>query len=119
MDSKALEKAEAALQKKKEKNDQTAKPTGNRYKSSEATASQVISKKDTRAEASGNNNTKDIRIENFDIAYGEKVLLKGADLTLTYGRRYGMVGRNGLGKSTMLKLISAYVVPSQGVSPKV
>lgn len=107
VDSKALVKAEAALAKKKEKNDGLPKTSGNRYRSTEATASQVISKKDTRAEASGNNNTKDIRIENFDIAYGEKVLLKGADMTLTYGRRYGMVGRNGLGKSTMLKLISS------------
>ena len=66
----------------------------------------MISKKDNRAEASGNNNTKDIKIENFDISYGEKVLMKGATVTLVYGRRYGFIGRNGLGKSTMLKMIS-------------
>ena len=44
-----------------------------RYKTNEATATQVINKKDARAEASGNNNSKDIRIENFDISFGEKV----------------------------------------------
>ena len=31
---------------------------------------------------------------------------RGADVTLTYGRRYGFVGRNGLGKTTVLKMIS-------------
>lgn len=35
-----------------------------------------------------------------------RVLLQGADLTLAYGRRYGLVGRNGLGKSTLLRMIS-------------
>ncbi len=66
----------------------------------------MISRKENKAEASGNNNTKDIKIENFDIAYGDKVLLRGANLSLAYGRRYGMLGRNGLGKSTLLKMIS-------------
>ncbi len=108
-----MEKAEQQLQKKLEKRGDTSSSSSggnaNRYKSNECSASQVISKKDARAEAAGLT-SKDIRIENFDIAYGEKVLLKGADVTLVYGRRYGMVGRNGLGKSTMLKMISAYVL---------
>lgn len=34
------------------------------------------------------------------------MLLQGADLTLAFGRRYGLVGRNGLGKSTLLRMIS-------------
>ena len=106
VDSKKLEKAEQQLLKKQDK--KAANPeSGNtavRYKTNEATASQVISKKDGKNES--NVNTKDIRIENFDISFGDKVLLRGANLTLIYGRRYGMVGRNGLGKSTLLKMIS-------------
>jgi ATPase subunit of ABC transporter with duplicated ATPase domains len=35
-----------------------------------------------------------------------QVLLTGANMSLTYGRRYGLVGRNGLGKSTLLRTIS-------------
>lgn len=35
-----------------------------------------------------------------------RTLLTGADLTLVYGRRYGMVGRNGIGKSTLLRMVS-------------
>lgn len=111
--SKALEKAEIMAQKKQERsNKKDIKPV-NRYKSNEATASQVISRKDARAEAA-NLNTKDIRIENFDISFGEHSLLKGANLVLVYGKRYGMVGRNGLGKSTLLKMISGgqLVIPS-------
>ena len=60
----------------------------NRYGSREATASQVISKSQVRAEASGTNNSKDIILENFDISYGEKVLIKAANVTLSYGRRW-------------------------------
>ena len=88
VDSKKLEKAEELLKKKQSKKDQSAsKPTANKYGSREATASQVISKSQVRAEASGNNNSKDIFLENFDISYGEKVLIKGANVTLSYGRR--------------------------------
>lgn len=39
-----------------------------------ASASQVINKKDSKLEAKGNNRAQDIRIENFDIAYGERLV---------------------------------------------
>jgi ATP-binding cassette, subfamily F, member 3 len=51
----------------------------------------------------GNSNEKDIHVHNFNITYGGKVLLDGADLRLVCGRRYGLVGRNGVGKTTLLK----------------
>ncbi|VDM80606.1 unnamed protein product [Strongylus vulgaris] len=34
-------------------------------------------------------------------------LLSSADLTLAYGRRYGLVGRNGIGKTTLISMISS------------
>lgn len=105
VDSKKMEKIQELSMKKAAKNKGKAGPASV-YRSSEATASQVISKKETRAEASGNNNNKDIHIENFDIAYGEKTLIQNADVTFAHGRRYGFVGRNGLGKTTVLKMIS-------------
>lgn len=37
-----------------------------------ATASQVTSKKEAKLEAKGNNRAQDIRIENFDVAYGDR-----------------------------------------------
>jgi ATP-binding cassette subfamily F protein 3 len=58
--------------------------------------------------------SKDIKIENFDISYAGNKILTNADLALNYGRRYGMVGKNGIGKSTLLRAIAhkeLYVPP--------
>lgn len=57
-------------------------------------------------ESKGSNRSMDIRIENFDVSFGNKVLLQNADLLLANGRRYGLVGRNGLGKTTLLRMIA-------------
>ncbi|XP_023224530.1 ATP-binding cassette sub-family F member 3-like isoform X1 [Centruroides sculpturatus] len=107
VDQKKLGKAEARLKQKQEKRENVEKTTvGTQYINKAATAVQAMSKKDNKLEAKGNNRSKDIKISNFDVAFGDKVLLLGADLTLVYGRRYGMVGRNGIGKSTLLRMIS-------------
>ncbi|KPJ01729.1 ATP-binding cassette sub-family F member 3 [Papilio xuthus] len=106
VDAKKLEKAEAKLQQKQQKQKDAKVPIAAPVLQT-ATASQVTSKKDSKLEAKGTNRTQDIRIENFDIAYGDRVLLQGADLVLAFGRRYGLVGRNGLGKTTLLRMISA------------
>lgn len=115
VDAKKLEKAEAKLQQKQERrivNEQGSASrinTANHASESSASASQMTSKKDSRMETKGGmNKTQDIRIENFDVAYGDRVLLQGADLTLAFGRRYGLIGRNGLGKTTLLRMISRY-----------
>lgn len=71
-----------------------------------ASASQVLSKKDAKVDAKGTSRSMDIRIENFDVSFGDRVLLAGADILLASGRRYGLVGRNGLGKTTLLRMIS-------------
>lgn len=43
---------------------------------------------------------------NYIFYFYFRVLLQGADLILAFGRRYGLVGRNGLGKTTLLRMIS-------------
>lgn len=40
-----------------------------------------------------------------------KILLENTLLTITYGRRYGLVGPNGMGKSTLLRMIARRQVP--------
>ncbi|EGT43717.1 hypothetical protein CAEBREN_13072 [Caenorhabditis brenneri] len=50
-------------------------------------------------------NSMDIKLENFDIAAQGKLLFDKANLTIVYGRRYGLVGPNGMGKTTLLKHI--------------
>lgn len=111
VNAKKLEKAEAKLQQKQEKRiDVTTGKTSAPLALETASASQMVSKKDSRMETKGGvNRTQDIRIENFDVAYGDRVLLQGADLVLAFGRRYGLVGRNGLGKTTLLRMISRYL----------
>ncbi|KAI8346708.1 P-loop containing nucleoside triphosphate hydrolase protein [Mortierella sp. GBAus27b] len=49
---------------------------------------------------------KDVKLENFDISFAGKRILTNANLTLAFGRRYGLVGRNGIGKSTLLRTLS-------------
>uniref|UniRef100_A0A672QX48 ATP-binding cassette sub-family F member 3 n=1 Tax=Sinocyclocheilus grahami TaxID=75366 RepID=A0A672QX48_SINGR len=73
----------------------------------EASASQASSKKENRVDSSGKNRSYDIRIENFDVSFGERCLLLGAELCLASGRRYGLIGRNGLGKTTLLKMLAS------------
>ncbi|ODV80400.1 ATP-binding cassette family, regulator of translational elongation [Suhomyces tanzawaensis NRRL Y-17324] len=51
--------------------------------------------------------SKDIKLENFDLYVGDgQRILSEASLTLAYGRRYGLVGQNGIGKSTLLRALS-------------
>lgn len=42
----------------------------------------------------------------FTLAYGGKILLKNARLWLKQGRRYGLCGPNGCGKSTLMRAIA-------------
>ncbi|KAH7385619.1 P-loop containing nucleoside triphosphate hydrolase protein [Pyrenochaeta sp. MPI-SDFR-AT-0127] len=50
--------------------------------------------------------SKDIKIDSFDISISGKRILTDSSLTLSYGRRYGLVGQNGIGKSTLLRALS-------------
>lgn len=55
--------------------------------------------------------SKDIKIDNFDVSIGGNRILTDTSLTLAYGHRYGLVGRNGVGKSTLLRALSRREVP--------
>lgn len=84
VDTKKLQKAEDKLKQKAEKRDNAPAPDVSAPTTSmEATASQVMSKKVVKQEASGVNRTKDIKIENFDVSFGSHVLLQGAELQLS------------------------------------
>lgn len=53
-------------------------------------------------------NCRDIQVEKITIyTPGGTALLEGATLRLTYARRYGLIGKNGIGKTTLLKAIAA------------
>lgn len=40
------------------------------------------------------------------LAWGDKPLLDNADLTVEAGQRIGLIGRNGTGKSSLLKVLA-------------
>eukprot|EP00522_Entomoneis_paludosa_P003305 CAMPEP_0172471518 /NCGR_PEP_ID=MMETSP1065-20121228/67857_1 /TAXON_ID=265537 /ORGANISM="Amphiprora paludosa, Strain CCMP125" /LENGTH=1007 /DNA_ID=CAMNT_0013229621 /DNA_START=113 /DNA_END=3136 /DNA_ORIENTATION=+ len=52
-------------------------------------------------------NSLDVNIPNFSISAAGKILFQDAALTIGHGRRYGLVGPNGKGKSTLLKMIAS------------
>ncbi len=55
-----------------------------------------------------------ISIKNLTMVFGKKVVLNGLDLSVKKGEIYGIVGNNGVGKTTLLKLILGLVKPTSG-----
>ena len=45
------------------------------------------------------------------LAFGHVGLLDGVDLVLERGERIGLIGRNGTGKSSLLKIVAGAIVP--------
>jgi len=59
-------------------------------------------------------NSNGLRVENLGVRYGDATALAEATLALGRGARIGIVGRNGAGKSSLLKAIAGVVKPSSG-----
>ncbi|KAK5653340.1 hypothetical protein OQA88_9031 [Cercophora sp. LCS_1] len=55
--------------------------------------------------------SKDIKVDNCDVSIGGNRILTDTTLTLSYGHRYGLVGHNGVGKSTVLRALSRRELP--------
>lgn len=55
-----------------------------------------------------------IKIEKAGLSYGLQVLLDGVDLTIERGQRLCLIGRNGTGKSSLLKVIDGEVDLDKG-----
>ncbi|RNF21909.1 ATP-binding cassette protein subfamily F, member 1 [Trypanosoma conorhini] len=63
----------------------------------------------------GGSHSCDIRCENIHIHMGKHVLLDNTDLTILTGHKYGLIGRNGTGKTTLLRALTEREL--EGVSP--
>jgi ABC transport system ATP-binding/permease protein len=55
-----------------------------------------------------------VSVQNLTIAFGGRPLLDDATLQIERGERIGLVGRNGEGKSTLLKIVSGLIAPDDG-----
>lgn len=56
-----------------------------------------------------------ISATNVTLAYGKRVLFKDVNIKFTPGNRYGLIGANGAGKSTFLKILSGDIESDTGV----
>lgn len=111
VDRKKLEKAERKIAAKQQKK---------QFKNVEYEASRLLDQVDPaqsyeefymavnplQMAGSGANKTKDVKLDNIDVSIGAQRILTDTTLTLAYGHRYGLVGNNGVGKSTLLRALS-------------
>ncbi len=55
-----------------------------------------------------------IQVNNVSLAFGGRVLYKEVNLKFTKGNCYGIIGANGAGKSTFLKILTGDIEPNTG-----
>lgn len=55
-----------------------------------------------------------ISVNNVTLSYGKRVLFDEVSLNFTKGNCYGVIGANGAGKSTFLKILSGEIEPNKG-----
>jgi len=55
-----------------------------------------------------------INVQNLKLSFGERVLFKDVSIKFTHGNCYGVIGANGSGKTTFLKILSGEIEPDTG-----
>ncbi|KAH3767959.1 non-transporter ABC protein AbcF1 [Pelomyxa schiedti] len=112
IDEEMVKRAEEKLKERNEKRAAKEAFRQNQRMEREGIMLQIANYGNTNRQASdGLLTSKDIRAENFAMAYGKLELLANCTINIAYGRRYGLVGRNGCGKSTLLRHIARRQIP--------
>jgi ATPase subunit of ABC transporter with duplicated ATPase domains len=55
-----------------------------------------------------------INVTNLSLRYGKRILFEDVNIKFTEGNCYGIIGANGAGKSTFLKILSGEIEPTSG-----
>ena len=55
-----------------------------------------------------------LNVSNLSVQFGKRVLFDDVNVTFTKGNCYGIIGANGAGKSTFLKILSGQLEPNSG-----
>ena len=55
-----------------------------------------------------------ITVSNVGLRYGDRKLFEDVNIKFTPGNCYGLIGANGAGKSTFLKILSGEIEPQSG-----
>ncbi|GBE78707.1 Uncharacterized ABC transporter ATP-binding protein [Sparassis crispa] len=115
VDVKKLEKQEAKLKAKIEKRSKRNLYEGSKlldqHRKQQTYEEMFMKINPLDAATASKNKSKDIHLPSIDVNFGSNRILSGASLTLAHGRRYGLIGRNGVGKSTLLRHIAIREVP--------
>ena len=64
--------------------------------------------------ATSNYRTYMISARNITLSFGKRVLFDEVNISFTKGNCYGIIGANGAGKSTFLKILSGEIEPTKG-----
>jgi len=59
-------------------------------------------------------NTKMLTVSNLSVQFGKRILFDEVNTTFTQGNCYGIIGANGAGKSTFMKIIAGEMDPTSG-----
>ncbi len=55
-----------------------------------------------------------IRVDGLSHRYGRRVIYEGLSFSVAQGRLLGLLGKNGVGKTTLIKLLMGFLAPSAG-----
>ena len=55
-----------------------------------------------------------IAVNNLSLQFGKRVLFDEVNIKFTNGNCYGVIGANGAGKSTFLKILAGDIDPTRG-----
>jgi ATPase subunit of ABC transporter with duplicated ATPase domains len=55
-----------------------------------------------------------LTVNNLSVQFGKRILFDEVNTTFTHGNIYGVIGANGAGKSTFLKIIAGEMDPTSG-----
>ena len=55
-----------------------------------------------------------LKISNLNVYYGESHILRNVDMTIPQGKMVCLIGRNGVGKTTLLKTVMGLLAPRSG-----
>ncbi|UUC44482.1 ABC-F family ATP-binding cassette domain-containing protein [Flavobacterium cerinum] len=55
-----------------------------------------------------------LTVSNLSVQFGKRILFDEVNVTFTQGNCYGIIGANGAGKSTFLKILSGEIDPTSG-----
>src|SRR5882757_4733269 len=55
-----------------------------------------------------------ITVSNLSLRYGKRTLFEDVNLKFTQGNCYGIIGANGAGKTTFMKILSGEIEPTKG-----